>query len=1385
MNKKILCVLLALCMVLGNIPAAAFAAGYGNDKTIMPGTSGIEGQFKYYNGVDHFYRPQDYIYFGQYDNSPVKWRVLDTKTNMGTKGLFLLSEYQLAYKGPGKGICFDNVRYPMNNTWDGSGVQLWCRSFAGQEEKSSQITDPGFSEKEQTALINTTKEDPAVSLFKDGYREDMKWAAMNFTDEKVFLLSIEEVYMHIAENSTSSELAAKVSDGRAQSAMWWLRTPVDNNSHQQAGLIRDVLGIGFVDAVSEAMRPATNLDTDKILFTSAATDGKAGDKTLSPVEKYTGKEWKVTLRDDMRNFNVTETSLKGATGKNITFNYTGAVTGENEYISVILADEYGEYMYYGRIKSSDAESGSCTMSLPFDMEGGNYTLKVFNEQYNGDKKTDYASDFQNISLEVEKTPPVVTEAEVTFRVENGTWDGEDSTDKIVKVTLYDGMGTLNASDVPQGMKASTGFEGGAWDMTPDTAEKEVRGNVTYTYTFTPIPGFGPSMELMTGISGVKKPLEKEGTVPNEENTYSYFEPQTYIYFGTDNGVPIKWRVLDTNTSTGEEGLFLLTEHVMNKKTKFADWFNPWNGSTAQKWCTDFVNGSESSGIPPAFSNEEKEMILKTTKSDPSGTSMGWSWGSVSITDQEMFFLSAQEVEQYIASYRKLPALNATKEGENVVQDWWLRSPNRTSNERVGVVQEAWLTHSDVSYSKYARPAINIDSSDVLFMTPAQVDGAALAKTGEYEGNEWKLTLKGENNGFEVKETEITGKPDKDITFNYINGYGGNTAVVGVIITDNSGIPLYHGYLAGQEQGSCSFTLPEDIESGNYKMQIFSQNKNQNKSTSVATNIEEVALKILPKHAHTGELVNGQDATCDKGGWKDYYKCSCGKVFEDESCTTEIADLEAWKLKGGNGYIGPTGHDFKEPVYKWSADNKTCYAERVCRNDSAHIETAAAKITSKVTTPATCTEIGETTYTATFEKTWAAEQTKTIADIPATGHKWDKTSYEWSSDGKACTAKRVCKNDSKHIETATAKITSKLTTPATCTEIGETTYTATFEKTWAAEQTKTIADIPATGHKWDKTTYEWSSDGKACTAKRVCKNDSEHVEKTEGTVTCKVVKEAGCTEKGSREYTAVFGESWAEKQVKTVEDIAATGHNLQHVSKKEATEEETGYEEYWKCILCDKLFMDEHGINEISEPVIINRLTHVHKPEEIKGVDPTNGKDGHRPYYSCYCGKFFEDIACKTEIKNVKEWKEKGGKLPKLGYYMISGENGLWVQNTDGTLTFKTNGDFRNFRGISVDGKEVSEENYLAKSGSTIVTLSNAYLAQLNEGEHTIEFRYTDGSCSTKFTVKNDEEKENAAVKTGDESELMIWMLTMTAVMLILAIVYKKKYVKDSIKNDKK
>ena len=135
--------------------------------------------------------------------------------------------------------------------------------------------------------------------------------------------------------------------------------------------------------------------------------------------------------------------------------------------------------------------------------------------------------------------------------------------------------------------------------------------------------------------------------------------------------------------------------------------------------------------------------------------------------------------------------------------------------------------------------------------------------------------------------------------------------------------------------------------------------------------------------HSLTKTEAKAPTCTGAGNEAYWTCgSCGKYFSDASGNTEVAK-DSWML-------GPIGHDWMDAVYTWSDDGSTCTATRTCKHDSTHTETSKATVTAAQTKAPTCTQMGETTYTAAFEADWAMTQTKVVADIPATGHKLTKT-----------------------------------------------------------------------------------------------------------------------------------------------------------------------------------------------------------------------------------------------------------------------------------------------------------------------------------------------------------------------------------------------------------
>ena len=362
MKKRILSILLCLCMAACMLPTVAFAADKG--KAIQLGTNALN------KNVNTEAAPT--VYFGQdHGNNPGAWRVI-------------------GYDGSGVAATAGNMTLLAANNMDLSKFGA-SNAYADSDLKEAIDT---LAEK------LTPKETDAVekrTLARGRYNEEnTDCVAGAQVDNAVFWpLSTAEAF---AVNQ-DLRIADKEQPSWA-SSFWWLRSPNDANGVAAVNGIGSVGLHGFSIINTFGVRPAFNLNLNSVLFTSAAVDRKP-DGGLTAVPKYIGNEWKLTLLDNSRNFAVTETTASGDPGDTLTLHYNGATTGANEYISVIIADNNGA-QYYGRVAQPTEATGTVEIKIPSDIAPGSYTLKVFSEQYNGDKKTDYASDFTDISLTVEK-----------------------------------------------------------------------------------------------------------------------------------------------------------------------------------------------------------------------------------------------------------------------------------------------------------------------------------------------------------------------------------------------------------------------------------------------------------------------------------------------------------------------------------------------------------------------------------------------------------------------------------------------------------------------------------------------------------------------------------------------------------------------------------------------------------------------------------------------------------------------------------------------------------------------------------------------------------------------------------------------------------------------
>ena len=244
----------------------------------------------------------------------------------------------------------------------------------------------------------------------------------------------------------------------------------------------------------------------------------------------------------------------------------------------------------------------------------------------------------------------------------------------------------------------------------------------------------------------------------------------------------------------------------------------------------------------------------------------------------------------------------------------------------------------------------------------------------------------------------------------------------------------------------------------------------------------------------------KEPTCDEKGTGRYTA-----AFTNELFTTQTKDVE----------IDAVGHDYELSTWEWAEDYSSAQAVFVCANDESHTETVNATVSSVRTEP-TCDQEGSIVYTAsvTFEGNTYTD-TKSVV-LEKTDHVYGEPVYTWAADFSTVTAKAVCTVCGDEV-TETVNTTYEVIKAPTCVEEGTGLYTAEFTNSLFTKQTKE-GTIPAAGHDYKFSAWEWSEDYSSAKAVFVCANDESHTEKVNASVTS-VRTEPTCAAEGSIVYTA--------------------------------------------------------------------------------------------------------------------------------------------------------------------------------------------------------------------------------------------------------------------------
>ena len=139
--------------------------------------------------------------------------------------------------------------------------------------------------------------------------------------------------------------------------------------------------------------------------------------------------------------------------------------------------------------------------------------------------------------------------------------------------------------------------------------------------------------------------------------------------------------------------------------------------------------------------------------------------------------------------------------------------------------------------------------------------------------------------------------------------------------------------------------------------------------------------------------------------------------------------------------------------------------------------------------------------------------------------------------------------------------------------------------------------------------------------------------TEHTIVVQPAVEATCTSTG---LTAGKYCSKCQYVFTVRQKTPKKAHSIVPVSEKQATCEEVGNREYWKCSSCGELFADAEGtvtttLDKVSVPAL------GHSPEKVEAKEPTHTEPGNHEYYVCArCNRAFKDADCSQPTTAEKE-----------------------------------------------------------------------------------------------------------------------------------------------------
>lgn len=340
-----------------------------------------------------------YVYYGTYNGSPVKYRVLDLATNkFGGVTMFLDCDSVL-------------FNLPFRKDSNAADANQWAKSdiFKALNTNPDSFLNTSFSEVEKRAIVESRVEEHKID---ENLGQPMRQYFPTYTalsGEKIFLLDFEDILNEeygYHPDCGGTDLHDVESRKKSGDKAWWLRSPSTFSIFTDryipcfvGSVLNGAIGnCTFVDLGAYenqkplGVSPAFNVNHDSVIFSSL----------ISGTEKKPGAEYKLTLKDDDLKISPGAVTRAGTT-VTVPYEITGSHSGNATQVSVLITDR----PYSGRTARTIGftykklsmnvwrTSGTGTFTLPDKYAnktcGSDYHVYILAEDVNGEKETDYAS----------------------------------------------------------------------------------------------------------------------------------------------------------------------------------------------------------------------------------------------------------------------------------------------------------------------------------------------------------------------------------------------------------------------------------------------------------------------------------------------------------------------------------------------------------------------------------------------------------------------------------------------------------------------------------------------------------------------------------------------------------------------------------------------------------------------------------------------------------------------------------------------------------------------------------------------------------------------------------------------------------------------------------